>query len=92
MELVTGARASGKTTKLVELANQHSAYIAVRNKKTATELHHEVERFPITHEELLTYQSHVPVVVDDIDHFLSRMATIKAVSITPTKIHETSRR
>lgn len=80
MQLIAGPRGSGKTAEAIKLANEHGAYLAVRNKKFAREVYHregypDLDRFPITHEALqrgtLRGSNVKKVVIDDLDAFLA---------------------
>ena len=79
MNIITGPRASGKTTKAIELANEKGAYLAVRTKHIANHIYYsdeypDLDRFPITHHELIGNGADGSfvrnVVIDDVDHFI----------------------
>lgn len=81
MKLLVGPRQSGKTTEAIKLANENDAYLAVRSQEMATNVYHsesypDLERFPITYDELLEgmARSRVrTVVIDDLEAFVAQL-------------------
>lgn len=94
IEVIAGPRQSGKTTEAIKLANEQGAYLAVHNRKRATQVYHadgypDLDRFPITYRELCNSEPmprNMKVVIDDLDMFLRSEVypNITGVSTTAT--------
>lgn len=96
MKIISGPRASGKTTEAIKLANEEGAYLVVSTRERARAINNEKypdpERFQITYDELLNHRGgqHVrKVVIDNMEDFVQRVVRQFAVAggtITHTEI------
>jgi len=96
MKIVTGPRASGKTTELIRIANEDNHHLAVHTeaRKSQIEDHYEdVENSIVTYAELfengLRGELNKTVLIDDLDMFLQKAADgfgIEGFSITSTEV------
>jgi hypothetical protein len=81
------ARAIGRTTDMVKLANETGAYLVVRDRNAAMRLQDVCERFPVTYSELMQDRMRGSmvrnIVIDDADALLKYILsplTIEGIS------------
>jgi len=81
----------GKTSEAVKLANDHDAYLAVRNRKHARNVYHSDDYpdpiyFPLTHGELaageFSLKFNRKVVIDDLNHYIMATTGAHLVGLT----------
>ena len=96
---IQGDKGSGKTTKLIELADKYFCYLVVRNMKTAQMVKRKAREkgksipFPLTYEEFINkdfYEKGINCfIIDDIETFLCWLADeieLKAFSIDTSTV------
>lgn len=91
MKVVTGPRQSGKTTEAIRLANEHDAYLVVHTRERARQVYHgenypELDRFPLTYQELKSGHLGQPrrVVIDDLGMLLGSTFDVPVEAVTAT--------
>lgn len=95
MEVITGGRQSGKTTKLIHKAAEEGGYIVCRNHKACSRIADYAERigidipYPITYDEFITKSYYGPGVsrlyIDGVKELIERLSKshveIEAITI-----------
>ena len=96
---IIGGRGSGKTGKLIELAEKHNCYIVVRNKITTYRVAERARRerrkipFPLTYDEFMQGQFFFKgikcFVIDDVEAllwYLARGVEVKGFSLDASSV------